>query len=83
MLSNNVKLPKDKSDFKFVVNHLVEITDKKSLCIIAGPTQAGKTSVISEAYKQRISRQFEIDILNVDTLDEKSLFGCYINDLWQ
>lgn len=83
MVSNNVKLPKDKSDFKFIVNQLVEVTEKKSLCIIAGPTQAGKVSVISEAYKQRICRGFEVDILNVDTLDEKSLLGCYINELWQ
>lgn len=61
---------KDKSDFKYVVNSLVESTDKRSICVIAGPTQSGKISVINEAYKQRICRGSSVEVLNIDILSE-------------
>ena len=45
--AKNSKATKDKSDLKFIVNSLVEITDKRSIFVISGPTQSGKVSVIN------------------------------------
>ena len=45
--AQNSKATKDKSDLKFIVNSLVEITDKRSIFVISGPTQSGKVSVIN------------------------------------
>jgi hypothetical protein len=60
---------------------LIEILNKKSVCLIVGPSLSGKKFIISEAYS--MSGFEPIETYNTDLISSKYLLGYYENDIWK
>ncbi len=63
------------------MNTVVDVFDKKQLCVLVGPNYTGKKHLILETYKT--SGLGPVEIYYTDLITFEELFGRFENELWK